>query len=238
MTGRRMSRDPIGERGGVNLYGFVGNDSTALFDVLGMFDWEEEGQFGVAGTVSPYPVFLTLGGKLTTYLDKGGSCCKKVNISGDITYGTGGSVRWNGRVGAWKAKLNLGIQGTFSLAEATHKVNVDIIFDCLDMRLNSVTGRIDLINATIAMKAEISESIYLAVGVFEHGFEGASARANFNGDIKAWVDVNMDRRTARFKAQASLQFGAIVMWRDEEIFNHNILEDVDTGEQELYKYSW
>ncbi len=35
-TGRWLSRDPIGERGGVNLYGFVGNDGVNKVDVLGM----------------------------------------------------------------------------------------------------------------------------------------------------------------------------------------------------------
>ncbi len=34
-TGRWPSRDPIGERGGVNLYGFVGNDGVGKWDVLG-----------------------------------------------------------------------------------------------------------------------------------------------------------------------------------------------------------
>ncbi len=34
--GRWINRDPIGERGGVNVYGFVGNSSTGLTDVLGM----------------------------------------------------------------------------------------------------------------------------------------------------------------------------------------------------------
>ncbi len=35
VTGRWPSRDPIGERGGVNLYGFVYNWPTGLIDVLG-----------------------------------------------------------------------------------------------------------------------------------------------------------------------------------------------------------
>jgi RHS repeat-associated protein len=34
-TGRWLSRDPIGERGGVNLYGFVGNDGVGRWDLLG-----------------------------------------------------------------------------------------------------------------------------------------------------------------------------------------------------------
>lgn len=35
-TGRWLSRDPIGEEGGVNLYAFVGNDAMNSFDVLGL----------------------------------------------------------------------------------------------------------------------------------------------------------------------------------------------------------
>jgi RHS repeat-associated protein len=38
VTGRWPSRDPIEERGGVNLYGFVGNDSTTRVDILGLAD--------------------------------------------------------------------------------------------------------------------------------------------------------------------------------------------------------
>lgn len=37
-SGRWVSRDPIGEEGGVNLYGFVGNDGMNAFDFLGMLD--------------------------------------------------------------------------------------------------------------------------------------------------------------------------------------------------------
>jgi hypothetical protein len=36
MTGRWPSRDPIGERGGVNLYGFVGNEPLVWVDLLGL----------------------------------------------------------------------------------------------------------------------------------------------------------------------------------------------------------
>ena len=36
VTGRWPSRDPIGERGGVNLYGFVGNDGVNYWYNLGL----------------------------------------------------------------------------------------------------------------------------------------------------------------------------------------------------------
>lgn len=55
VTGRWPSRDPIGERGGENLYGFVGNNGVNSFDFLGL----EQGtgyEFYVVGTnVEPEP---------------------------------------------------------------------------------------------------------------------------------------------------------------------------------------
>ena len=36
VTGRWLNRDPIGEHGGLNLYGFVGNNGVSWFDYLGM----------------------------------------------------------------------------------------------------------------------------------------------------------------------------------------------------------
>jgi uncharacterized protein RhaS with RHS repeats len=41
VTGRWLSRDPIGENGGLNLYGMVGNDPISRWDYLGL-DWCED----------------------------------------------------------------------------------------------------------------------------------------------------------------------------------------------------
>ncbi len=38
-TGRWASQDPIGEEGGINLYGFVGNNPVNLVDPLGLVEW-------------------------------------------------------------------------------------------------------------------------------------------------------------------------------------------------------
>jgi RHS repeat-associated protein len=43
ITGRWPSRDPIEERGGVNLYGFLGNNSILSFDFLGFIERTGEG---------------------------------------------------------------------------------------------------------------------------------------------------------------------------------------------------
>ena len=42
VTGRWPNRDPIGERGGLNLYGMVGNNPVNLWDYLGMAYFEPE----------------------------------------------------------------------------------------------------------------------------------------------------------------------------------------------------
>ncbi len=49
-TGRWPSRDPIGEEGGVNLYGFVSNDPVCNWDYLGQ-KGAIEFDVGVEGTV-------------------------------------------------------------------------------------------------------------------------------------------------------------------------------------------
>ena len=47
VTGRWPSRDPIGERGGINLYGMVGNNPISRIDLLGLFS-------GGGGAYWPY----------------------------------------------------------------------------------------------------------------------------------------------------------------------------------------
>lgn len=49
VNGRWSSKDPIGERGGINLYGMVGNDAVNLVDVLGLVDLEKRSLGGAIG---------------------------------------------------------------------------------------------------------------------------------------------------------------------------------------------
>jgi RHS repeat-associated protein len=52
-TGRWASRDPIGESGGVNLYGFVGNDSQSWYDNLGQERMRRGGHPAGKGPMRP-----------------------------------------------------------------------------------------------------------------------------------------------------------------------------------------
>jgi RHS repeat-associated protein len=83
LTGRWPSRDPIEERGGINLYGFVGNDGINHFDFLGLVErtvsladphnTTSDLQMGIHVVLVhsipeklPYPRFSIQMGKLTT----------------------------------------------------------------------------------------------------------------------------------------------------------------------------
>ncbi|MCF7674420.1 MAG: hypothetical protein K9M97_03695, partial [Akkermansiaceae bacterium] len=70
LTGRWPSRDPIGERGGVNLYGFVANDGVSKFDILGKTESISEMKEG--------PCCCKVGGVLTTKVsaEQIGKCIK------------------------------------------------------------------------------------------------------------------------------------------------------------------
>ena len=48
VTGRWPSRDPIEEKGGVNLYGFVGNNPVNLFDPFGLKSWKDQDPLNIA----------------------------------------------------------------------------------------------------------------------------------------------------------------------------------------------
>jgi RHS repeat-associated protein len=84
-TGRWLGRDPIGEDGGVNLYGYVGNGPVSAIDPLGLFDgnasnknffgkdWKEYRCPNVPH-VEPPPVLINNAfGALGHYLAKSGS---------------------------------------------------------------------------------------------------------------------------------------------------------------------
>jgi hypothetical protein len=74
LTGRWHSKDPIEEEGGLNLYGFVGNDGVDLCDRLGLKfasnvklveSWNVDGAYGLTGTEADYKLTCECGKKGT-----------------------------------------------------------------------------------------------------------------------------------------------------------------------------
>jgi RHS repeat-associated protein len=65
-TGRWASRDPIGEAGGINLYGFVGNGPSNAVDAFGLaieFNWFNpgDGLYEAAESMEPIPGVIIIG---------------------------------------------------------------------------------------------------------------------------------------------------------------------------------
>jgi uncharacterized protein RhaS with RHS repeats len=104
VTGRWPSRDPIQERGGLNLYGFVGNDGIGITDTLGLIfeDWTEsihsyepKGPTRDAEGANGYAKALYIGNPV---LSENG-CCLKIEASRIVA---GKSSRGNGYFLVWE----------------------------------------------------------------------------------------------------------------------------------------
>jgi uncharacterized protein RhaS with RHS repeats len=83
VTGRWPSRDPIEERGGVNLYGFAGNDGVSRFDKLGL-----ESKPPKPKTPKPEEITkeFTLKPKLRVYCGQKDRLRTSVTISGSVSF--------------------------------------------------------------------------------------------------------------------------------------------------------
>jgi len=93
VTGRWPSRDPIEEEGGVNLYGFVGNDGVNKWDRLGHLfgldlDYTQNLQIGGCFAFPAFPaISICITGGFTVTIDE---CCKGSEkkqlstVSGDV----------------------------------------------------------------------------------------------------------------------------------------------------------
>ncbi|MDB4673550.1 hypothetical protein OAF27_01935 [Verrucomicrobiales bacterium] len=83
-TGRWLSRDPIGERGGVNLYSFVSNDPIGSTDFIGLCKVEIHYNEVKAGRHHAYLVITDTDGSRTTFrAGPGGSGGSSQSLAGD-----------------------------------------------------------------------------------------------------------------------------------------------------------
>jgi RHS repeat-associated protein len=74
------NRDPIGEAGGINLYGFVFNDPVSSFDHLGLFDWGSVLGSTVSISLPPLWGVTITGSACVSDLDTS-TCCADVSAS-------------------------------------------------------------------------------------------------------------------------------------------------------------
>ena len=127
LTGRWPSRDPIEEAGGVNLYGYVGNDGIGWIDYLG-----RERQHGVPPAnqgPSPYQPNNTMPnrGEFTTPGNKPASINEPATAAGSMAAAAGGFPQEIGQAGTM---INNYVQS--NRMETACEQSAKIIFDFED----------------------------------------------------------------------------------------------------------
>lgn len=106
-TGRWLSRDPIGEEGGINLYGYVGGSPLSRSDPSGLITITAGGSLRIPGWLKHViPSFIGSGGSagVAIQITKNGSFCPDVG------------AYWNGQgggqdIGIGKGSFDLGVEG-------------------------------------------------------------------------------------------------------------------------------
>jgi len=90
-TGRWPSKDPIGERGGANLYGFVRNHPTYSVDRLGNSPWEET-EVGVGGEATVHAGLLGISVGAAHTISGKNTVCSQMTVSYRIGVGMFGGA--------------------------------------------------------------------------------------------------------------------------------------------------
>ncbi len=167
-TGRWPSRDPIEEAGGLNLYGFIGNEGVNDVDVLGLVSIAFEGGGGVG---------LGGWGSATVDFEMGGTCsdgtkCWKatLDISGNVGVILGGKVK----------VLGLGVDLSIVGPHLSRKQTVTVERDCSGF---NASNKFDLIRTNWDFNVSSTFDVFhLTIG------------ANFNGGVSfgLFVEANVN----------------------------------------------
>ena len=104
-TGRWLSRDPIAEAGGINLYGYVGNNPVNLVDPLGLFNPSTLGNAANAGRLYFGGVLKLAGAAGLTATGAGAPAGAGAAALGGWNIWSGQSA-WNRSMKQWNEALN------------------------------------------------------------------------------------------------------------------------------------
>ncbi|MCS7090622.1 MAG: RHS repeat-associated core domain-containing protein [Limisphaera sp.] len=127
--GRWLSRDPIGERGGKNLYAFVANDPRNHVDVLGLQPCRKLGKisWGFSANIA---TGIYVGWDASGDLEKCG-CCYTANVELGLEVGIGAKFRRQGSAtvnipGIGPVGVYFGIDAVLSLAQQRTHANATV----------------------------------------------------------------------------------------------------------------
>ena len=115
-NGRWISRDPIEENGGSNVYGFVNNHTTGLVDGLGLFSWSGFGR-GVVDIVTE-PVLVASDLALAGAIGLNNLTSNTKIYAEDVTFNSGLGARQNARTLSGQGALEASLRGAGEVAAA------------------------------------------------------------------------------------------------------------------------
>ena len=92
MMGRWITRDPLGETGGINLYGFVGNNPINSLDTLGLISMMDDSSYWQKFKKEPLPIpapVAYIGEKIIGQIPTVGNVVGMAKTEHDALYGSG-----------------------------------------------------------------------------------------------------------------------------------------------------
>jgi len=121
-TGRWPSRDPIEERGGINLYAFVGNNSISYWDLLGLAN------ISFSGDLS-YPPYLTVEWSVGGEYEKKGSI-HRLTASAELSLSAGIDKTFvDEEFEKWGVEIDLLVSAKLTLAKITRSAEITVCYD-------------------------------------------------------------------------------------------------------------
>ena len=221
-TGRWLSRDPIAEEGGLNLYGFVWNDPIMFFDVLGK---EPRDSFN-AGVDASVGLGLQVGGSIEFELAKTAcpsGCPEPYEYSGSIKVavfvGVGAGIKGKVKVAGRKFGLDFSLNGPRLSGDRSISVSKDCFgkfsggtrdeIIAIDWRFNPSVGiNLWLVGFSASFNGSVKGSINYEVTLSADKIE---ARVFGSADIAA------DYKLSAFFRKASVQRSGTLLKKDKNV---------------------
>lgn len=191
-TGRWPSRDPIKERGGINLYGFANNDGINRGDGLGLINLNFNGDLS-------FPPYLSVSWKVGGSYEKNGSIHRltasaSIEVSGGIN-----KTFVDKEFEKFGAEIDLLVSVELTLAKIERNVDIYVCYDEAtgEFELGGSTEAVASLGATAALiiegEVEVGDFEVTVIGsgsVFAGGQAGLKFSGNTSGvklEGKAWL---------------------------------------------------
>lgn len=201
-TGRWLNRDPIAERGGLNLYTFVHNNPLDIVDILGL-SCREIGSYKF-GLTAPAGKGVFAGQEFSATVEKCDDCCYVVTTRVSAEVGVGG--KFSGKIGAGafgRFKVGVEVLAEFSLLRYSAHGDNSFTFCPDETSFNLKVYAVDL---TALPTTSLGISGYLKVGNYFEANAYGGGTAQIGIHAVAGLEIEKQRHRLNVYAFGSLTF--------------------------------